>query len=219
MGASCPGGACQVDALDLRSCSASEASADSVEKQAAAVEPQRPRKRRLRVLQDVGHLPAWHDALPRICATLTAAAKRNTAEGHSSPSGAVFEGTPPAAGNLENYLAHLVRYSICNAAVWVAVTALLRRLEAGAGVRPTESNVHRLVFTAYMLAAKIMDDRGYANAAYAQIGFVSQGELYEMEAAFLRGVEWRLVLSTQEYEDELARCRSESPQQGAVRAE
>jgi len=59
----------------------------------------------------------------------------------------------------------------------------------------TSLTVHRLLITAVMLAAKLMDDKYYNNAYYAKIGGVATGDLNCMELDMLRLLDYRIVVT------------------------
>ncbi|DBB05646.1 TPA: hypothetical protein ACH3X1_012263 [Trebouxia sp. C0004] len=61
--------------------------------------------------------------------------------------------------------------------------------------RVTSLTVHRLLITAVMLAAKLMDDKYYNNAYYAKIGGVAIGDLNCMELDMLRLLDYRVVVT------------------------
>lgn len=61
-------------------------------------------------------------------------------------------------------------------------------------------NIHRLLVTSVMLAAKFFDDVYYSNAYYAKVGGVRTQELNALEALFLRLIVWKLHVYPQEYE-------------------
>eukprot|EP00401_Gymnodinium_catenatum_P020198 CAMPEP_0117515044 /NCGR_PEP_ID=MMETSP0784-20121206/30378_1 /TAXON_ID=39447 /ORGANISM="" /LENGTH=275 /DNA_ID=CAMNT_0005310851 /DNA_START=95 /DNA_END=922 /DNA_ORIENTATION=+ len=61
-------------------------------------------------------------------------------------------------------------------------------------------NIHRLLVTSVMLAAKFFDDVYYSNSYYAKVGGVRTQELNALEALFLRLIEWRLHVLPEEYD-------------------
>lgn len=61
-------------------------------------------------------------------------------------------------------------------------------------------NIHRLLVTSVMLAAKFFDDVYYSNSYYAKVGGVRTQELNALEAQFLRLIEWKLHVLPQEYD-------------------
>lgn len=69
----------------------------------------------------------------------------------------------------------------------------------------TSLTVHRLVITAVMLAAKLMDDKYYSNAFYAKIGGVSTSDLNHMELEMLRMLDYRTFVSSSRLHELLGR--------------
>lgn len=69
----------------------------------------------------------------------------------------------------------------------------------------TSLTVHRLIITAVMLAAKLMDDKYYNNAFYAKIGGVNTSELNLMELEMLRMLEYRTFVSSSRLHELLGR--------------
>merc|ERR1719436_676415 len=63
----------------------------------------------------------------------------------------------------------------------------------------TAYNVHRLLLTSVVVAVKFHDDVYFANAYYAQVGGVSNHELNNLEASFLKLINWRLHVTREEY--------------------
>ena len=50
------------------------------------------------------------------------------------------------------------------------ILGLLNSVQGNAELQPDPLNVHRLLLTGVLLAAKLMDDRYYSNAYYAKVG-------------------------------------------------
>ena len=69
----------------------------------------------------------------------------------------------------------------------------------------TSLTVHRLVITAVMLAAKLMDDKYYNNAFYAKIGGITTSELNHMELEMLRMLDYRTFVSSSRVHELLGR--------------
>ncbi|KAE8687309.1 Cyclin family protein [Hibiscus syriacus] len=61
----------------------------------------------------------------------------------------------------------------------------------------TSLNVHRLLITSVLVAAKFMDDQCYNNAYYAKVGGVSREELNRLEMKFLFDLDFRLHVTTE----------------------
>ncbi|CEL96180.1 unnamed protein product [Vitrella brassicaformis CCMP3155] len=60
-------------------------------------------------------------------------------------------------------------------------------------------NIHRLLVTSTMLAAKFYDDKFLSNAYYAQVGGVSTKEINRLEQRFLALLDYRLVVVPHEF--------------------
>lgn len=69
----------------------------------------------------------------------------------------------------------------------------------------TSLTIHRLVVTAVMLAAKLMDDKYYNNAFYAKIGGITTSELNHMELEMLRMLDYRTFVSSSRVHELLGR--------------
>lgn len=69
----------------------------------------------------------------------------------------------------------------------------------------TSLTVHRLVITAVMLAAKLMDDKYYNNAFYAKVGGITICELNHMELEMLRMLGYRTFVSSSRVHELLGR--------------
>lgn len=69
----------------------------------------------------------------------------------------------------------------------------------------TSLTIHRLVITAVMLAAKLMDDKYYNNAFYAKIGGITTSELNHMELEMLRMLDYRTFVSSSRVHELLGR--------------
>lgn len=72
----------------------------------------------------------------------------------------------------------------------------------------TSYTVHRLVITAVMLAAKLMDDKYYNNAFYAKIGGITTSDLNQMELEMLRMLEYRTLVTGPQIKELLMRLEA-----------
>lgn len=78
-------------------------------------------------------------------------------------------------------------------------------MQSHAEIALTSLTVHRVLITAVMLAAKLMDDKYYNNAFYAKIGGVSTCELNHMELEMLRMLDYRTFVSSSRVHELLGR--------------
>lgn len=60
-------------------------------------------------------------------------------------------------------------------------------------------NIHRLLITSVMLAAKFFDDQYFNNAYYAKVGGVPRGEMNSLEVEFLFMTNFTLFVPTEQY--------------------
>lgn len=62
-------------------------------------------------------------------------------------------------------------------------------------------NVHRLICTAVVLAAKWVDDVSYSNAHYAKVGGIqTAAEMSRLEAHMLKALDYRLFVTKESFE-------------------
>lgn len=62
-------------------------------------------------------------------------------------------------------------------------------------------NVHRVICTAVLLAAKFVDDLSYSNEHYARVGGIqTPGEMNRLEVLMLKALDYRLYVSKDNYE-------------------
>ncbi|GIX64554.1 cyclin2 related protein [Babesia caballi] len=106
---------------------------------------------------------------------------------------------PPIS--VSDYVARIARHVRCSNECFVLALVYIERItRMHDNFVVSILNVHRLVITAVMLAAKFSDDVYYSNKFYAQVGGVSVSEINLLEAQFLRMLNFQLYVSTIEYE-------------------
>lgn len=91
------------------------------------------------------------------------------------------------------YMRRLVRYCKLSPTVVVVALVLLHRARLADGRLAVSGwNVHRLMLTALMVAAKSVEERTFCTAHFARVGGVgSTSELVRLEWVFLDLLEWR----------------------------
>jgi hypothetical protein len=60
-------------------------------------------------------------------------------------------------------------------------------------------NIHRLLLTSVVVAAKFHDDFFYSNTYYAKVGGVRLREMNTLESEFVRLIDWRLYVVSDEF--------------------
>jgi len=74
------------------------------------------------------------------------------------------------------------------------------RIQANPDFVVNSLNIHRLLITSVMLAAKFFDDHYFNNAFFARIGGVSREEMNQLELEFLFMIGFSLTVDEQEYQ-------------------
>ncbi|KAJ1427340.1 cyclin-domain-containing protein, partial [Ochromonadaceae sp. CCMP2298] len=100
---------------------------------------------------------------------------------------------------IESYLERIRRYSRCSDACFVMALVYIDRLIDGKKLMLSALNVHRLLITAVMLAAKFHDDLFYNNAYYAKLGGLTLQELNHLEIELLNLLSFKMFVSDSAY--------------------
>lgn len=113
-------------------------------------------------------------------------------EKYPDGSSSIFFSLKKPCINLREYVARLVRYLDVSKSVFtVALIYLDRSRREDDLLCLTEMNVHRLLTTALMIAAKYLEDESHRNSTISRIGGVpSTAEMNMLEVQFLRRLKW-----------------------------
>lgn len=101
---------------------------------------------------------------------------------------------------VEAYLERVHKYASCSNECFILALIYIDRLIERNNFLLTELNVHRVVITAILLAAKFFDDAYYNNAYYAKVGGVLVSELNGLEVDFLFRINFSLHASPEVFE-------------------
>uniref|UniRef100_A0A7S1VVV1 Cyclin n=1 Tax=Grammatophora oceanica TaxID=210454 RepID=A0A7S1VVV1_9STRA len=107
---------------------------------------------------------------------------------------------------IQQYLERIQKYSSCSNECFVLALIYIDRLIQRNNFLLTELNVHRVVITAILLAAKFFDDAYYNNAYYAKVGGVLVAEMNGLEVDFLFRINFSLHVTPElfhKYKEEL----------------
>ncbi|CAI9101216.1 OLC1v1038488C1 [Oldenlandia corymbosa var. corymbosa] len=105
----------------------------------------------------------------------------------------VFHGLTRPTISIENYLDRIFKFANCSPCCFIVAYIYLDRFTQRQPALPINSlNVHRLLITSVMVAAKFMDDMYYNNAYYAKVGGISTTEMNFLEVDFLFGLGFHL---------------------------
>ncbi|KAL7476679.1 hypothetical protein ACHAW6_002525 [Cyclotella cf. meneghiniana] len=98
------------------------------------------------------------------------------------------------------YLERIHKYASCSKECFILALIYIDRLIQRNNFLLTELNVHRVVITAILLAAKFFDDAYYNNAYYAKVGGVLVSELNSLEVEFLFRINFSLRVAPDVFE-------------------
>ncbi|KAH7862320.1 hypothetical protein Vadar_002963 [Vaccinium darrowii] len=105
----------------------------------------------------------------------------------------VFHGLTRPNISIQSYLERIFQYANCSPSCFVVAYVYLDRFMQKQPSLPINSlNVHRLLITSVMVAAKFMDDMYYNNAYYAKVGGITTAEMNFLEVDFLFGLGFHL---------------------------
>ncbi|KAL1197884.1 Cyclin-U3-1 [Cardamine amara subsp. amara] len=111
----------------------------------------------------------------------------------------VFDGRSPPEISIEHYLDRIFKYSACSPSCFVIARIYIDQFLNKTRTHLNPLNVHRLIITSVMLAAKVFDDRYFNNAYYARVGGVSTRELNRLEMTFLFTLDFKLQVDPQTF--------------------
>ncbi|KAM7253808.1 hypothetical protein ACFE04_031490 [Oxalis oulophora] len=111
----------------------------------------------------------------------------------------VFHGLRAPAISIQQYIERIFKYAGCSPSCFIIANVYLDRFLQQVDIRLTSLNVHRLIITSVMLAAKFIDDAFFNNAYYARVGGVTTTELNRMEMKFLFSLDFRLQVSVETF--------------------
>ncbi|CAN1131933.1 CYCP3-1 [Linum perenne] len=108
----------------------------------------------------------------------------------------IFHGLRAPAVSIRQYVDRIFKYSCCSPSCFVIAQIYVDRFVQQTNIHLTSLNVHRILITSIMLAAKFVDDAFFNNAYYARVGGITTGELNKLEMKFLFSIDFRLQVNT-----------------------
>jgi hypothetical protein len=111
-----------------------------------------------------------------------------------------FHAQRPPAITIADYLHRIAKYALCSGECFVlALVYIDRIIQQNPTFVVNSLNIHRLLITSVMLAAKFFDDQYFNNAYYAKVGGVPAGEMNTLEVEFLFMTNFSLFVTTDTY--------------------
>ncbi|CRH00480.1 cyclin, putative [Plasmodium relictum] len=103
--------------------------------------------------------------------------------------------------SIKNYVERIGKYIGCSNECFVLLMIYVDRIiKLHKDITLSLLCIHRIIITAAMIAAKFFDDLYYSNSFYAKVGGVTTKELNKLEAHFLNLLDYKLFVSSQEYD-------------------
>lgn len=111
-----------------------------------------------------------------------------------------FHALRPPVISIKDYLLRIAKYAACSGECFVlALVYIDRIIQSNPNFVVNSLNIHRLLITSVMLAAKFFDDQYFNNAYYAKVGGVPRGEMNSLEVEFLFMTNFTLFVPTDQY--------------------
>eukprot|EP00918_Siedleckia_nematoides_P033289 GHVU01072257.1.p1 GENE.GHVU01072257.1~~GHVU01072257.1.p1 ORF type:complete len:219 (+),score=38.92 GHVU01072257.1:402-1058(+) len=112
-----------------------------------------------------------------------------------------FHAIQAPAITIKDYLDRIQKYFNCSNECFVLALVYIDRIvKLHQEFTVSILNIHRLLITSVMLAAKFFDDVYFSNAFYARVGGVKTREINNLEAHFLTLIGYQLFVSPEEYD-------------------
>jgi len=99
-----------------------------------------------------------------------------------------------------NYLERIRQYANCSSECFILALIYIDRLIQSQEFRLTSLNIHRVILTSVLLAAKFFDDKYYNNAYYAKVGGVINSEMNGLEVDFLFRINFSLYVKLEVFD-------------------
>jgi len=110
-----------------------------------------------------------------------------------------FQSSYPPDVSILSYLERIRKYAHCSDSCFVVALIYIDRLIEMRNLVLSSLNIHRIIITAVMVAAKFFDDLFYNNTFYAKLGGVSSSEMNVLEVEFLKMLRFSLFVSEDSY--------------------
>jgi len=112
-----------------------------------------------------------------------------------------FHSVRAPAISIKDYLLRIAKYATCSGECFVlALVYIDRIIQNNPSFIVNSLNIHRLLITGIMLAAKFYDDQYYNNAYFGKVGGVPCKEMNSLEVEFLFMCNFSFAVPPQQYE-------------------
>ncbi|CAO2824208.1 unnamed protein product [Amaranthus hypochondriacus] len=111
----------------------------------------------------------------------------------------VFHGSRAPPVSIQQYVDRIFKYAGCSPSCFIVAYIYVDRYLQQTKTFLTSLNVHRLLATSVMVAAKFVDDSFFNNAYYAKVGGISTSEMNKLEMKLLFSVDFRLQINVETF--------------------
>lgn len=145
-----------------------------------------------------------NSSTPRVLSILSSVLERSIQKNESSSKASknkevvtIFHSSKSPSLSIRQFIERIFKYSSCSPSCFVVAYIYLDRFLQRINGCLTRLNVHRLLITSFLVAAKFVEDECYNNAYYAKIGGISVAEMNKLEMNFLFTLEFKLHVTTE----------------------
>ncbi|XP_021747252.1 cyclin-P3-1-like [Chenopodium quinoa] len=107
----------------------------------------------------------------------------------------VFHGLRAPPVSIQQYFDRMFKYAGCSPSCFIVAYIYVDRYLQQTKTYLTSLNIHRLLVTSLMVAAKFVDDASFNNAYYAKVGGISTSEINRLEMKLLFSIDFRLQVN------------------------
>jgi hypothetical protein len=118
----------------------------------------------------------------------------------------IFQSKTQPEITIAEYVIHLQKYGKLGSPEFVVALIYVKRISlAHSNFHFTSLNLHRILIAVLLVATKMLRDIHFSNRYYAKVGGVATSELCRLERCVLELIDFRLYVSTAEYNSERVR--------------
>ncbi|XP_042414337.1 cyclin-P3-1-like [Zingiber officinale] len=122
----------------------------------------------------------------------------------------VFTGMRAPTLNIRRYMERIFKYARCSPSCFLLGYIYIERFLQQPNIYLTSLNVHRLIVTSVIVAAKFIDDAFCSNAYYARVGGISTLEMNTLELNFLASLDFKLHVTVGTFDKYCSRIETEA---------
>lgn len=153
-----------------------------------------------RTFEEVKHLASFYNGLPVIADRYTMLCRQGDRGTHNDSDPFSAPARHPPAMSANDFVVRLCKYAHSSPQVFVCSVVFLERYIDRTGISVNSRNFHRLLLTAFVVAAKLRDDVYYTNSYYASIGGLEPQVVNTLEIEMLKALDWEVAVTTKEFE-------------------